>query len=86
MRQRVVHDRVAAIEHAPWNALRLRAHDEQQRAVERGALPLAQRRYLDRANALYGALWDAEAESVNVDSTQPLIIRAVKGNTLILGN
>ena len=33
-----------------------------------------------------GALWDAEAESASVDSTQPLVIRAVKGNTLVLGN
>jgi membrane protein implicated in regulation of membrane protease activity len=33
-----------------------------------------------------GALWDAEAESASVDSTHPLVIRAVKGNTLILGN
>ena len=33
-----------------------------------------------------GALWDAEAESAGVDSTRPLIIRAVKGNTLVLGN
>ena len=33
-----------------------------------------------------GALWDAEAESVAVDSTRPLIIRAVRGNTLVLGN
>jgi membrane protein implicated in regulation of membrane protease activity len=33
-----------------------------------------------------GALWDAEAESASVDSTRPLIIRAVKGNTLVLGN
>jgi membrane protein implicated in regulation of membrane protease activity len=33
-----------------------------------------------------GALWDAEAESANVDSSRPLVIRAVKGNTLILGN
>jgi membrane protein implicated in regulation of membrane protease activity len=33
-----------------------------------------------------GALWDAEAESGSVDSTRPLIIRAVKGNTLVLGN
>ena len=33
-----------------------------------------------------GALWDAEAESAGVDSTHPLVIRAVKGNTLILGN
>ena len=33
-----------------------------------------------------GALWDAEAESANVDSSRPLIIRAVKGNTLVLGN
>jgi membrane protein implicated in regulation of membrane protease activity len=33
-----------------------------------------------------GALWDAEAESASVDSTRPLIIRAVKGNTLILSN
>ena len=33
-----------------------------------------------------GALWDAEAESVSVDSTRPLMIRAVKGNTLVLGN
>ncbi|MBS1146567.1 MAG: hypothetical protein H6R08_743 [Proteobacteria bacterium] len=33
-----------------------------------------------------GALWDAESESASVDSTRPLIIRAVKGNTLVLGN
>ena len=33
-----------------------------------------------------GALWDAESESARVDSTRPLIIRAVKGNTLVLGN
>ena len=33
-----------------------------------------------------GALWDAEAESASVDSTRPLLIRAVKGNTLVLGN
>ena len=33
-----------------------------------------------------GALWDAEAESASVDSTRPLIIHAVKGNTLVLGN
>ena len=33
-----------------------------------------------------GAVWDAEAESTGVDTTRPLIIRAVRGNTLILGN
>lgn len=33
-----------------------------------------------------GAVWDAEAESAHVDVTLPLIIRAVKGSTLILGN
>jgi membrane protein implicated in regulation of membrane protease activity len=33
-----------------------------------------------------GALWDAEAESASVDSARPLVIRAVKGNTLVLGN
>jgi membrane protein implicated in regulation of membrane protease activity len=33
-----------------------------------------------------GALWDAEAEATGVDSARPLLIRAVKGNTLILGN
>lgn len=33
-----------------------------------------------------GAVWDAEAESANVDATRPLMIRAVKGNTLVLGN
>jgi membrane protein implicated in regulation of membrane protease activity len=33
-----------------------------------------------------GALWDAEAESSGVDSTRPLVIRAVRGNTLVLGN
>ena len=33
-----------------------------------------------------GALWDAEAESAGVDDTRPLVIRAVKGNTLVLGN
>ncbi len=33
-----------------------------------------------------GALWDAEAESAGVDTTHPLVIRAVRGNTLILGN
>jgi membrane protein implicated in regulation of membrane protease activity len=33
-----------------------------------------------------GAVWDAEAESAVVDGTRPLVIRAVKGNTLVLGN
>jgi membrane protein implicated in regulation of membrane protease activity len=33
-----------------------------------------------------GALWDAEAESDGVDSTRPLVIRAIRGNTLVLGN
>ena len=33
-----------------------------------------------------GALWDAEADSGEVDSARPLVIRAVKGNTLVLGN
>lgn len=33
-----------------------------------------------------GAVWDAEAESTAVDGTRPLVIRAVKGNTLVLGN
>lgn len=33
-----------------------------------------------------GAVWDAEAESTVVDSARPLVIRAVKGNTLVLGN
>ena len=33
-----------------------------------------------------GALWDAEAESLDVDSSRPLVIRAVRGNTLVLGN
>jgi membrane protein implicated in regulation of membrane protease activity len=33
-----------------------------------------------------GAVWDAEAESTSVDSSRSLVIRAVKGNTLVLGN
>jgi membrane protein implicated in regulation of membrane protease activity len=33
-----------------------------------------------------GALWDAEAESGEVDTGRPLVIRAVRGNTLVLGN
>jgi membrane protein implicated in regulation of membrane protease activity len=33
-----------------------------------------------------GALWDAEAASDGVDSARPLVIRAIKGNTLVLGN
>ncbi|MDQ1314443.1 MAG: hypothetical protein QG662_552 [Pseudomonadota bacterium] len=33
-----------------------------------------------------GALWDAEAEMAGVDNARPLVIRAVKGNTLVLGN
>ena len=33
-----------------------------------------------------GAVWEAEAESAQVDVAQPLRIRAVKGNTLIVGN
>lgn len=41
----------------------------------------------DRGQVKYrGALWDAEAEAAGVDSTRPLIIRAVRGNTLVLGN
>jgi membrane protein implicated in regulation of membrane protease activity len=33
-----------------------------------------------------GTLWDAEAEPAGIDRTRPLRIRAVRGNTLILGN
>jgi membrane protein implicated in regulation of membrane protease activity len=33
-----------------------------------------------------GALWDAEAESGSVDGSRLLVIRAIKGNTLVLGN
>jgi membrane protein implicated in regulation of membrane protease activity len=33
-----------------------------------------------------GALWDAEAETAGVDSARPLVIRAVRGNMLVLGN
>jgi len=33
-----------------------------------------------------GALWDAEAASANVDHARPLHIRAIKGNTLVVGN
>jgi membrane protein implicated in regulation of membrane protease activity len=33
-----------------------------------------------------GALWDAEAENIEVDSARPMVIRAVRGNTLVLGN
>ena len=33
-----------------------------------------------------GALWDAEAESAGIDRSRPLVIRAIKGNTLVLGN
>jgi membrane protein implicated in regulation of membrane protease activity len=41
----------------------------------------------DRGQVKYrGALWDAEAQGAGVDSAQPLRIRAVKGNTLIVGN
>lgn len=41
----------------------------------------------DRGQVKYrGAVWDAEAEPAGVDSTRPLIIRAIKGNTLVLGN
>ncbi len=41
----------------------------------------------DRGQVKYrGALWDAEAESTGVDSARPLVIRAIKGNTLVLGN
>lgn len=33
-----------------------------------------------------GALWDAEAESQTVDLERPLVIKAVRGNTLLVGN
>lgn len=33
-----------------------------------------------------GAVWDAEAESAAVDPARPLLIKAVRGNTLVLGN
>lgn len=33
-----------------------------------------------------GTLWDAETEAGSVDTARPLVIRAVRGNTLILGN
>lgn len=40
-----------------------------------------------RGQVMYrGALWDAEAEPAGVDSTRPLVIRAIRGNTLVLGN
>jgi len=41
----------------------------------------------DRGQVKYrGALLDAEAESAGVDSMRPLVIRAIRGNTLVLGN
>jgi membrane protein implicated in regulation of membrane protease activity len=41
----------------------------------------------DRGQVKYrGALWDAEAESGSVDGSRSLVIRAIKGNTLVLGN
>jgi len=41
----------------------------------------------DRGQVKYrGALWDAEAESAGVDSMRPLVIRAIRGNTLVPGN
>jgi len=41
----------------------------------------------DRGQVKYrGAVWDAEAEPAGVDRTRPLVIRAIKGNTLVLGN
>ncbi|MFP5418754.1 MAG: NfeD family protein [Gammaproteobacteria bacterium] len=33
-----------------------------------------------------GAVWDAEAESADVDPGRPLVIRAIRGSTLIVGN
>ncbi len=33
-----------------------------------------------------GALWDAEAQDANVDSSKPLLIRAVRGTVLVVGN
>ena len=33
-----------------------------------------------------GALWDAEAEAAGLDRSRPLVIRAVRGNVLVLGN
>ena len=33
-----------------------------------------------------GALWDAEAESLETDTSRPLRIRAVRGTLLVLGN
>ena len=33
-----------------------------------------------------GAVWEAEAESAQVDVARSLFIRAIKGSTLILGN
>jgi membrane protein implicated in regulation of membrane protease activity len=33
-----------------------------------------------------GAEWDARAESDAVDATRPLVIRALRGNLLIVGN
>lgn len=33
-----------------------------------------------------GALWDAEAESPEVDASRPLYIRAMRGSVLIVGN
>lgn len=33
-----------------------------------------------------GALWDAEAQTAEVDSSKPLVIRAVRGTVLVVGN
>lgn len=33
-----------------------------------------------------GALWDAEAESPEVDASRPLYIRAMRGSVLVVGN
>lgn len=33
-----------------------------------------------------GALWDAEAESSEVDASRPLYIRAMRGSVLVVGN
>ena len=33
-----------------------------------------------------GTLWDAEAQDASVDSSKPLVIRAVRGTVLVVGN
>ena len=63
------------------------ATDEDLQDLDIGQMVMLERWKDGRGQVKYrGALWDAEAKDVSVDSTKPLYIRAVRGTVLMVGN